>query len=108
MAVRFTSGKKDRIVREIVTALDAYQAAHPRSDIQLYRQGPVAVRIRVVDPGFQRTAREERHDQVWEYLGVLSEEAATEIVQIVVVTPAEVKTSNASYDFDHPEPLETR
>jgi stress-induced morphogen len=67
-------GKTDRTMKAVAKALTTYAAAHPRAEIDIYRQNSVSVRIRVVDPDFAGVSRSDRHDAVWNYLEGLPED----------------------------------
>jgi hypothetical protein len=47
--------------------------------IDLYRQTPVSVRIRIIDPSFAATTRSERSKAVWKDLDALSDDAQADI-----------------------------
>ena len=63
MAIR---GKVDPILSAIADALTAYEKAHPKADIAIYRQNSVSVRVRIVDSELAGISKADRHDLVSE------------------------------------------
>ncbi|HEV3085151.1 MAG TPA: hypothetical protein VGY66_35655 [Gemmataceae bacterium] len=53
MAIKIPRGRADAIIKKIIDALREYEIANPRAQIDVYRQNPVSVRIRIVDPAFK-------------------------------------------------------
>src|SRR5262249_33552059 len=74
MAINVTCGQSDDIIDKIILALRVYEADHPRAQIDLYRQNPVSVRLRIIDSDFGGQGKPQRSQQVWRYLGQLPEE----------------------------------
>lgn len=101
MAVK-VRGKSDKIIDDIVQALKAYQTANKKAKIDVYRQNPVSVRIRIVDPAFQSLDKPTRHSQVWRYLEQLPEDVQGDISMLLLLAPQEVKTSFANLEFEDP------
>jgi stress-induced morphogen len=104
MAIRIPRGKTDPILKKISEVLRKYEADHPGADIDLYRQNPVSVRLRIIDPTFAGQGRVQRHQLVWQYLDQLTEEVQSDISTILLLTPAEKKKSFANFEFDDPIP----
>jgi hypothetical protein len=107
MGIRLRS-KDDSVLKQIVKELSAYQAAHPRAEIEVYRQNSVSVRVRIINPEFRKKSRAEREEEVWAVLNRLPEEAAAEISLLLLLTPDEVKNSLANLEFDNPIPSKIR
>jgi hypothetical protein len=97
-------GNSDRIIQGLMKALEAYERDHPHADITLYRQNPVAVRIRIIDPDLAGLDKVQRHDRVWSYFDPLPERTVSDITVLLLLTPDEVKKSFANVDFEDPVP----
>src|SRR5256885_5785501 len=93
MAITIPRGRADAVVKKIVAALQDYQTANPRAQIDVYRQNPVSVRIRVVDPAFKGLEKSERHGKVWQLLDKLPEDVQSDISMLLLLTPDEKKGS---------------
>lgn len=104
MAINIPRGGKDKIIEQIIEALDGFQADHPASEIDVYRQNKFSVRIRIVDCGFENQTRPERNKLVWGYLKKLPDEVQSDISTVLLLTPGEKKDSFANYEFDDPIP----
>ena len=102
MAQAKRNRRNDQSVRSILAALEAYTAAHPSARVKAYRQNSACVRVRIIDPDFQKMDRVERDDMIWEYLDDLPEDVQSEVSMLVLVTPEETKTSMANLEFEHP------
>jgi stress-induced morphogen len=76
--------------QQIKSALHSYQEDHPAARIDLYRQNPASVRIRIIDPDFAGMSRVDRHARVWKYLDQLPEEDEGDIRMLVLLTPDEM------------------
>src|SRR5579862_4264631 len=79
MSINIPRGKSDEVLDQIREALHDYETDHPAAEIDLYRQNSVSVRVRIVDPGFAGQNKPQRSQQVWRYLGKLSEEVQSDI-----------------------------
>lgn len=104
MAIQIPRGKMDDIVRQIADVLKDYEMQHPRAQIDLYRQNPASVRIRIIDPDFAGADESERQDAVWAVLDHLPEETQSDISMLVLLAPAETSRSMANLEFDDPVP----
>jgi hypothetical protein len=104
MVIKLRTKRPDPLLKQIVTALRGYEAAHPAAEIEAYRQNSVSVRIRVINPEFEGRSRAQREDDVWTVLNELPEEAVAEISLLLLLTPDEAKKSFASFEFDNPVP----
>ena len=104
MSIRIPRGMPDEIIDKIVESLRAYEVDHTRSEIDLYRQNSVSVRIRIVDPDFSGQTKPQRSQQAWRYLGRLPDEVQSDISTILLLTPDETKMSFANFEFDDPVP----
>lgn len=94
----------DKAVRAIASALVAYQSAHPKAKIDVYRQNSVSVRIRIVDPDFRALDLVDRDSKIWEILHRLPDDVQAEITMVLLLTPAEKKKSFANVEFEDPIP----
>ncbi|MFA7235742.1 MAG: hypothetical protein WC058_02665 [Phycisphaeraceae bacterium] len=102
-------GPKDERVRFIRAALEHYEKSHPGARAEVYRYNPGSIRVRVVDPKFQRVGRHLRHNQVWDYLAQQLEEAnqddlIQEVSLLLLLDPKEVDSSLMNLEFDDPSP----
>jgi stress-induced morphogen len=97
-------GHSDAIIDKIVEALAPYEIDHPHAAIELYRQNPVSVRIRIVDPEFSGKSKPQRSQDAWAYLEHLPEAVQSDISTVLLLTPDETKTSFANFEFDDPIP----
>lgn len=104
MAINILRGDSDTIIDTIIAALRVYEADHPRAQIDLYRQNPVSVRVRIIDPDFAGQAKPQRSQQAWRYLGDLPDEVQGDISTILLLTPNEAKRSFANFEFEDPVP----
>ena len=102
MAIEVSRGKIDSIIERVINALHQYQCDHPESEISLYRQNSVSVRVRIIDAGFQGITRAHRSDLVWKYFEPLSEDDQSEISSLILLTPAEAERSFANFEFNNP------
>ena len=96
--------KPDEILDRIADRLVEYERQHSRAKAEAYRQNPVSVRIRVIDPRFAGVDRIEREEEIWRHLEALPEEVLADVTMLLVLTPAEAKKSFANYEFEHPLP----
>jgi len=104
MAIHIPRGTSDEIIDKIIAVLGDYEADHPRAQIDLYRQNPVSVRVRIVDPEFAGQGKPQRSRHAWQYLGKLPEDVQSDISTVLLITPEETKTSFANFEFDDPVP----
>jgi len=96
-------GKRDKNVRAILAGLHAYETRFPGSVASLYRRNPGAVVVRIVDERFARLPRSRRHDRVWQFLADrLGEDTMGEISALLLLAPAEKRTSLANQEFEDP------
>ncbi len=102
MSISISRGKTDETLERIRCALDRYQKDHPDSQIDLYRHDRFSIRVRIIDPRFLRMRRVDRHDSVWQYLDVLSDETQSDISLLVLIAPSEIKKSGANLVFEDP------
>jgi len=92
----------DSLVRQLAKALKKYNAVHPNAKIEIKRQNPVSVRIRVIDPDFANKSKVDREEEVWAALQDVPDAAVSEITVLLLLTEEEAAESFANYDFDHP------
>ena len=102
MAINIPRGTKDKIIDKIVGALKNYEKGNPQAQIDLYRQSPVSVRIRIVDPSFRGMDKSNRHQRAWQFLEQLPEEIQGDISMLVLLAPDELATSFGNLEFDDP------
>jgi hypothetical protein len=104
MSIRILRGDSDPVIEEIIGALKFYEDDHPNSQIDLYRQNPVSVRIRIIDSNFARHNKIERNKSVWNYLGKLADDAQSDISSLILITPDETEKSFSNLEFNDPVP----
>jgi hypothetical protein len=104
MSIRILRGDTDPVIEQIIQALKIYEDDHPNSEIDLYRQNPVSVRIRIIDPNFARHNKIQRSKSVWNYLGKLDEDTQSDISTLILLTPNETESSFANFEFNDPVP----
>ena len=94
----------DDCLQAVADALAKYEHQHPNAKIEVYRQNSASVRARIVDPDFEGLSKAKRHDTVWAFIRDLPEDRQAEISVLLLLTPDELKTSLANYEFDNPVP----
>ena len=104
MAIHISRGSSDAILDCILGALKAYEVDHPASQIDLYRQNPVSVRVRIIDPDFAGHNKVERSKIVWPYLNTLTEDIQSDISTLILLVPDETRVSFANMEFEDPVP----
>jgi stress-induced morphogen len=104
MVINIPRGGSDAVIEQIKSALHAYHKGHPAARIDLYRQNPASVRLRIIDPDFAGLSRVDRHARVWKYLEPLSEDDQADISMLVLLTPDETGRSSANLEFEDPVP----
>ena len=104
MSIRIPRGTPDPTIDAIVECLRPYDAQNPGAKIEVYRQNPVSVRLRVVDPTFKQLSRSERSKVVWPILRQLPDDVLQEISFVILVPPEEETSSMSSREFDDPLP----
>ena len=104
MAITIPRGHSDETIDRMIDALKSLEADHPHAQIDIYRQNPVSIRLRVVDPDFRGVDKSRRHDIVWKYLENLPEDDQGDLSMLVVLTPEEVSRSFANMEFEDPVP----
>ena len=72
---------------------------------EVYRYNPAAIRVRLVNPRFQKKDRIEREEMV---LPILQEELPKEtwwdVTSVLLLSPDEVEDSFANREFENPTP----
>jgi stress-induced morphogen len=106
MSINIPRGRSDETIEKIVAALGVYEKEHPGAQIDLYRQNPVSVRVRIIDPEFKGQEKPQRNRVVWRYLGQLDEDAQSDISTLLLLAPDETKMSFANFEFDDPVPTQ--
>jgi len=104
MAISIPRGQSDETIEKIAGGLRTYEANHPKAKIDLYRQNPVSVRVRIVDPHFAGKSKSERSQEAWKYLDNVPDEAHSDISTLILLTPDELTKSFANMDFEDPIP----
>ena len=104
MAINIPRGTSDEVIEQIGTALHDYEAVHPQAQIDLYRQNPVSVRVRIIDPDFAGQGKPLRNQVAWRYLEPLPDDVQSDISTLLLLTPEETETSFANFEFDDPIP----
>lgn len=99
--------REDAYVRRLREELTkAYGAEHPRAQIDVKRTYPMFVHVRVIDPGFARKDKTDRHNAVWEAIKTLPEEWWDQITLVIMLTPREATTSLVNrFEFEEFTPL---
>jgi stress-induced morphogen len=104
MSINIPRGKTDAVIDRIIEALRAYEVDHPNARIDLYRQNPVSVRVRIVDPDFAGRSKIDRSKEVWKYLNSLSDEIQSDLSALILLTTEETSKSIANLEFEDPIP----
>ena len=94
----------DADVLGILDGLEADQVGHPSAKIDSDRQNSASIRIRIIDPDFRKTSRDDRHGEIWGCLDLLPEEIQSQITVVLTLTPDETETSIANIDLENPIP----
>jgi hypothetical protein len=94
--------KRQNAVDAVRSALRRYEEEYPSSTSKVYRYNSASIRVRVIDPTFRGMDLSEREKRVWPYLESLSDDVATQLTMLVLITPDEVDRSLANAEFDHP------
>lgn len=106
MASRSKDEKKellhDEDVKKVLAGLERYKKDHPRATIDAYRQNPASIRIRIIDPDFERMNPIERDDLVWRYLDRLPDRLVSQVTMLVLITDKEAEDSWANWEFEDP------
>jgi stress-induced morphogen len=104
MGISILRGQSGAVIEPIKSALESYREDHPDARIDLYRQNPASVRIRIIDPDFAGMSRTDRHGRVWKYLDRPSEHDEGDISMLVLRTPDETSRAMANLEFEAPVP----
>ncbi len=104
MAIHILRGTSDQAIEAFIEAIRPYEADHPCSRIEIYRQDPVSVRVRIIDPDFGGRSRVDRHETVWRYFDILDDETQADLSSLILLTPDETAKSLANFVFDDPVP----
>jgi stress-induced morphogen len=97
-------GKGDQFTDQVLDALGQYLEQHQGAEIEAYRQSPVSIRVRIIDPDFSGISRAERHEIIWHYLEKLPEDVQSQVSLLLPLTPEETTTSLANFEFENPIP----
>ncbi len=104
MPITIPHGTSDDVIDRIIEALKAYEADHGNSQIDIYRQNSVSVRVRIIDPDFTGKNKVERSKEAWKYLDVLSDDDQSDLSSLILLTPEETSMSFANFEFEDPVP----
>lgn len=104
MPIKISRGESDGVIDCMIEALQSYEADHPDSQIDLYRQNAVSVRVRIIDPDFANQSKVERSKEAWKYLNSLPDEVQSDLSTLILLTPEETSQSFANFEFDDPIP----
>jgi stress-induced morphogen len=104
MPINIPRGKSDDVIDRMIEALKAYEADHPDSKIDIYRQNSVSVRVRIIAPDFAGQSKVERSKEVWRYLDQLPDDTQSDLSTLILLTPEETKSSFANLEFEDPVP----
>ena len=85
-------------------ALELYLEHHPHAEIVTFRQNPVSIHIRIVDPSFQGMDRVARQESLSSAIVAIPDEVQGDITRLLLLTPEEAKVSFANFEFEHPIP----
>jgi stress-induced morphogen len=97
--------RTDPDVRKILDTLTTqYKAVHAKAKIDVYRYNWASIRIRIIDPDFAGKDRVQREDMVWGIIETLPEDVRQQITVLLLLPPAEVKTSFMNMEFEDPSP----
>jgi stress-induced morphogen len=95
---------EDLQVRQIRDVLLRYERNHPNSQIEVRRQNPVSIRVRIIDPDFAGLDRVDREPAVWDILKTLPDEVFSDITMLLLLSPGETERSLANQEFEDPIP----
>ncbi|QDU61742.1 hypothetical protein Pan216_26050 [Planctomycetes bacterium Pan216] len=104
MSINIPRGQSDEVIERIVEALKDYEKKHKDAAVDIYRQNPFSIRVRIVDSGFAGMTKVERSNIVWEYLKSVTDDDVSDISTLLLLTPEEKETSFANFEFDDPVP----
>lgn len=104
MSIGISRGESDPVIDRMMEAIRAYEADHPNARIVLYRQNPVSVRVRIIDPDLAGRNKIERSKEAWKYLDSLPDEVQSDFSSLILLAPAETKMSFANLEFEDPVP----
>lgn len=106
MPRRTRNGPPDQDMQSILDTLAAYDQAHPRADIEVYRLSPNSIRIRIIDPDFKGMDRVDRDEAIWKFLEQAPPDAQSQITFLLLLKPGETKRSFGNMEFENPIPLD--
>lgn len=104
MSIKVPRGNSDEVINRIIDALRAYEADHPNAQIDLYRQNPVSVRVRIIDPDLVGQSKIDRSKEAWKYLNSLPDEVQSDLSSLILLAPDETTLSFANLEFEDPVP----
>lgn len=92
----------DSDIQEIHRALASFKQSHADARIDVYRHAAWAIRIRIIERGFNDIARADREESVWSLLEHLPERIKDSITMLLLLTPQEARFSLANLEFEQP------
>src|ERR1700683_3129369 len=104
MPINIPRGKKDKVIEKIVRVLKTYEKENPEAQIDIYRQSPVSIRVRIIDPSLHGMDKSARHEKAWHFLGQLPDEVQGDISMLVLLAPNETAASFGNLEFNDPVP----
>jgi stress-induced morphogen len=93
-------GNADLVTESFAAILQTYADSHPSAVVLVYRDSPVAVRVRIIDPDFHGKTRSERHKAVWPILYNLDQDKLDELGMLLLITPEEKDGSTVNREFE--------
>ena len=102
MSIGVPRGKTDPVIDRMTEALRAYETDHPNARIDLYRQNPVSVRVRIIDPDLAGRNKIERSKEAWKYLDSLPDEVQSDLSALILLAPEETTMSFSNIEFEDP------
>ena len=96
-------GQRDEGTDAVERALEAYERDYAPAEAWFYRQNPGSIRVRIVDPRFERMTKGERHKEVYPYLrDRVTGDYFDEVSVLLLLPPSELESSFANFDFEKP------
>jgi stress-induced morphogen len=103
-------GSKRRVKKKVVgrtydndTRTVEQTIAERFPSVESYRSRYGTVRVRIVDPRFEKKSRVQREKLVLPIIRTLPEEIQADLVMLLLLAPGEADNSVQNLEFDHPE-----
>jgi hypothetical protein len=97
-------GEPDEALVQVRDALAKYVEQHPGAEVAIRRYGRCSIHLRVIDPGFAKVHRFDRHAVIGPYLDPLPDDIAGYITKILPLAPREVADSWGNRLFEEQVP----